>query len=260
MILNEKVVLENLRKEKNIKEIYKYISLMVKEKYENGNSKEEAIKDVSFELKNKLGNNYDELKYHDVITKSISIMYKYKIGLKTVDYISISNNEMEVIKSRKDPRDGRMLFSMLVYTKIELAKGNSGWIKKLDEMFKSVKLTSRTQEEKIKFIKPSYDEKLVKFYFDFRKASVNSSVKMVGKTMFHDKYVLEEDLLFEIHDLNNFWLYYDYYVLGDKKLKRCEECGVIIKIGKTKPPKYCKLCKVKMQKKWDLDSKLRRKL
>jgi len=127
-------------------------------------------------------------------------------------------------------------------------------------MFKSVKIKSRTQEEKISYLNLSYKEGLVKFYYDFKKASTDSSVRVAGKVTFCSKEEeLSDDLLFEINDLNNFWLYYDYYVLGNKSLKTCDRCGIIIKKTNNRA-KYCKNCKLEMQKNWDLDSKKRKKL
>ena len=242
MILDERVLLEDYRKKKTIDGIYMYVSLIAKECFGNKVSIEYAKEVIFKELKSKLKSEYSKTEYYDIVENVVNSIYKHEVSLKVVDCIKITKKEMDIISKREDHRDGRMLFSMLVYTKIELAKGNNGWIKNLDDMFKSVKLAGRTQEEKMSYIKPSYEDGLVKFYFDFYKASMDSSLKVCGRTTFQDKEFNKEDVLFEIDSLNNFWLYYDYYVLKDKNLKLCECCGCIIRKTSNKI-KYCKDCK-----------------
>lgn len=239
MIVSEKQQLDNYKKSKNIKEPFKFVYLLCKEQYENNAPMDIAIKEVNILSKKYLKSKYKELEYYNNIVTFCKTIYKKNIKFVEVESIKIRQSELDVIKNAKNNNEGRVLFSLLFFTKLELAKGNKGWVSKLDDVFKYAKIKSRTQNEKMSYMKEYVENGLVKFYLDFKKCANNPNQKVSGIATFYDDI---SDVAFEIPYLDNFDLYYDLYVSNAKNLKQCEVCGKIIKKSKNGRVMYCEDC------------------
>lgn len=217
---------------------------------------------------------YNRVLYYKTINSAINKATKKGSCLVTVKPVKIFQPEIDyIMNSAIVDDDGceyqfvydckKLMFTFLARSKLNRQlfeqrntdeekdyKGTSfsGGQKKYTELKKMAKLPQKLKinEDIIHFL---YVSKLVN--------PLNSGILRLNylEALYDTVDINDLEPIMEINDFDRIGWYFDYYH-GDEKIKKCEECGCLIKSkSKTCPPKYCDDCanKIKKQQKkeWD---------
>lgn len=278
-------------KEKGFQSKFLRYELVVLVKYlkqiENLTKKE--TEEFLYEFCEKYIENFNKVIYYKTIDGAIRDGRKRKNKLIVVESISITNKELNYIDSLDlDQQYKKLLLSFLVKRKIsyeinklsndesELSAYFNGTKKTFREIFKHADISVRGYKideminELVKkdiiesiingdiVLSYMYDIYKTKNKIEAKKDNLTQEIKKIKRK--HIIYELDEkDIFYKLKDFNNIGYVFDYYK-GENRVKKCEECGELIKAKSKKPPKYCKECAKKKQKEWEKNSKNKAKI
>lgn len=216
------------------------IGLMAKYHKKMGLSKSETYEKINeYMLKNY--KSYNRVKWEDVINKYIDATFKKGYDLIEIEYIPVTDEEIDTIKTLKSKRLQRLAFTMLVIAKMNniISDKNNSWVNRKDkEIFKHANIGMSIKNQCL-LLNDLKTHGLIEF--SERVDNVNNRVL----------FIKDGDIAIEISDMRNLGYQYDNYV-GNGKFKKCEICGDIIRnTSKTKTAKYCVECAKEKQKEWD---------
>lgn len=234
IVLNEKKYIESVIEKGEVSskpsetinllvKYYKYLGLKKTEVYE---------KIHEYLLKNYKP--YNKVKWEDTINKYIETNFKKGYDLVEIEFIPITDKEINKIKSLNSKRLERLAFTMLVIAKMNgmINDKNNGWVNKKDkEIFKyaNIKIPVKTQCLLLNDLK-------TKGFIEFSERVDNTNNKVL--------FIEDGNVVLTVDDTRNLGYIYDNFV-GYGKFKKCEVCGCIIKNNdKTRPSKYCDECAI----------------
>lgn len=174
-------------------------------------------------------NTHKYIKDHWISRVKSYVRKNYKKSLIQVDKILIFKEELDIIKAVANIKIQKILFSFLVYAKVNSYLNNNanGWTyQSSKDIFKDagVNMTERKREF------------LINEFVNMGLIKLN---KVVNKNHRLPTYYRDSgELEFEITDFNRIDIQYEQY-LG-KKVKACEVCGERVEI--TTSSKYCTDC------------------
>lgn len=155
--------------------------------------------------------------------------------LKKVDYVDITQHEVDEIKKIDSVKIQRVAFTLLVYAKYnnKLSQDNDNWCNiGINEIYKIARVSTRNTKEKALIL-----NKLNTLgYIAFSKKNTNLNCRYL---LIDDK----EDSFLRVNDLRE--LGYQYIAIDNKnQFVTCQKCGAIVK-KKSKndySTKYCAEC------------------
>ena len=180
---------------------------------------------------------YREANYYQIIDKYIKTARKFP--LKKVDYVPITENEMNIIQGVGSKAEQRLLFTLVCIAKYNyLVKPESnGWVNTPDsEIFRMARLTSDL------LTKEGYlGDMIDRGYLENSRSNSKTSVRVT----FLDN---ESPIVLKVDDFRE--LGYEYKLYCGEKYIRCHNCNIPIR--KTKHNKiYCKKCSIEIKKEKD---------
>lgn len=169
-------------------------------------------------------------KWVDYIKKQIKLAKKFP--LSEIDYIPITQMELDTIAQLNDIRLERITFVLLCYAKMYNLKTNknNNWVnQELKTIFKNARVTVKIVDQcsMINKIKTSG-------LITYSKKVDNTNVKV----NFIDNDT--DSIMLRITDFRE--LGYEYLVWKGEKFFRCLECGILTRQNKQGNRKYCNLC------------------
>ena len=231
MIIDEYAIAEEILASKKIKE---KSDLFVLAKYLRNEVNCDANETLVMldNILTKSDKNYNPIKWASYLERMAIKAADY--GLKKVDYVSVTNNEIKKIRKLQSPKLQRLAFSLLVYAKYNnlLSQDNNDWCNiSINELYKTSKVSTRNAKEKALFL-----NKLKELgYISFSKKNTNLNCRC--------SFVDNDQEFYKVNDIRE--LGYQYLSLTDRRLfVVCQKCGVIFK-RKSKndyTTKYCKEC------------------
>lgn len=234
MLLNEYEIAENILASKRIKAQNELFIVAKYLRREIGCDVLETFGMLSSLLQNS-NYNYDlvkSMKYLEDISKNAA-----NHELKKVEEVIITQNEINKIRELENPKQERLLFTLLVYAKFNnaVSDNNNNWCNiKIGELYKIAKVSTRNAKEKAKLLNKFKNKELIAF------SKNNTNLNM--RCLFVDE--CEENIYCQVTDLRE--LGYQYIALSDdSQFIKCVNCGVLIrkKSKKDYSTKYCNTCK-----------------
>lgn len=239
IIFNEQKVIDDLinLNTYNIEE-YKVIQILIKYFYLKGFDKL-AIREKTLELLLSSNEQLNRSNWVDYIDKSIQKMYKNIRVFKkeptilNIESVQIYDKELEFINSQKYIQDKKILFIMLVYSKIynQALDSNEHWVsEEFSFLLKQAKCKLGNKKYRLDILKDFKDKGYINVFF--KNSNCNIKVNYANE---------EGEVIINVTDFENSIYYYLIYI--GQKWKRCEVCGEFFKqISNTKPKKYCNKC------------------
>ena len=187
--------------------------------------------------------NYNSATWEDIIEDISKKANKYP--LREIDYIEITNSEIDTIRHICNIKYEKLLFTMLCYAKLynKISDKNNGWVNTdIQELYRVARVTVKYKKDKFLFLNDIERSGLISF------SNKNDNLNL--KINFID---MESESALEISDFRELGYEYLNYI-GDGNFIRCSECNRLIrKTGKR--DKYCSECKKEKQLEWDLKYK-----
>lgn len=236
IILNEQNYVEDLLNQPALsKKTYQDLSLIAKYLYHNKALKADQI---YTELVNIMEDKYPNF----IISKWQNSLLKIsrdanKKNLFVIDYIPVTQNELDTINSIYSKPIKRVAFAILCLAKYKNAVNpdNNNWINyEFKDIFRVSNVTA-TVKEQCNIINEMKNSGLVKMNNLVNNLSLNIS------------YIDQSDsnTILKIYDFRN--LGYEYLLYCGDKFIRCDRCNILTrKRGKT--DKYCKSCSIISEK------------
>lgn len=242
LILNEKKVADEIIVNNNMTETpYNCINILIKYYYLKDNSvtKLDLLYKILDNFDRCMGDNYKKSHWEDTITKKIDSFFKSirkygdeNVKLSEVNKINITKEEVCRIKEVEDKKIQRVMFIMLVYSKVtnKLNSNDSYWFNQsITNIMKEARITNK-------------DEKTSILYYLNSNGYITDNAR-IDRIGFRVNYAYEESesemVITDFDECIHYWLMY----IGEK-WKRCIECGKWIKSNKNNNNTMCKECKV----------------
>lgn len=189
--------------------------------------------------------NFNKVIYFKTINKALNHVINSEQNLVEIESVNVSKNELDYI----DNLDIDSNLKKLVFTLLTLNKLNKKYLKLRDGELKSNEYYFggyKNYKDLASHSKVTFDRKNgIKNIHDLIGVlSEKGIIEIVGKGNIKLLFMYEieddssEGILVEHFDVIGY--YYDRYI-GDKKIKECEECGVLIKANSNRV-KYCNVC------------------
>lgn len=243
IVLDEKKYIEDMIKKGEISsKPSETINMMSKYYIEEGLNKKgtyEKIHEYFF----KYYDFYNKVKWESTINKYIETNIKKGYKLVNIEFIPITENEMNKIKKLESIRLQRLAFTMLVIAKMNnmINDKNNGWVNLKDkEIFKyaNMKESIKTQCLLLNDLSNKEYEKDKK-YISFSKKVDNTN----NQVLFIDNED-ESNIVIKIdYNTSNIGYIYDDFI-GNGKFKKCEVCDEIFKQTNNRG-KFCNPCSIK---------------
>lgn len=207
---------------------------------------------------------YNQVLFYKVIDGAIKEGRKRNNKLIEIKSLPIYKCELEYIDSIKIENDyKKILLSFLINKKIshEVMKINNKNIDNKISVYFNGTMKKYNKILKVSNLKEKHDinlviNKLVDLNLNKNDKLIVPLVKGNIILQYINKidYKKNNEIFYDmpIDGLNNIGYIYDYYK-KDPSIKRCEDCGILIKIKNNKT-KYCKKCAKEMQLKWQRES------
>lgn len=230
IVLNEKKYIESVMENGEVSsKPSETINLMVKY-YRYLGLKKKAVYEKVHEYLLKNYKPYNKVKWEDTINRYIEMNFKKGYELVEIEFIPVTDVEIEKIKLLKSKRLERLAFTMLVIAKMNnmISDKNNGWVNKKDkEIFKhaNIKVPIKTQCLLLNDLK-------TRGYVEFSERVDNTNNKVL--------FIEEGDVVLKIDDMRNLGYIYDDFV-GYGKFKKCDICGEVFKVNSSTHT-YCKSC------------------
>ena len=196
---------------------------------ENKTTEETETEIINF-IKNKTKINYKPSDWELCITRNIK--KAEKLPLINIDYIEITQDEINVFQGLKKKQEQRLAFTLLCLAKYhnKVFEKNNSWVNTpIFQIFKMANILGGTQNDRIAMIHNLYKMGLI----CYSKKITNTNVQV--------NYIKEgySPVALKITDMRELGKQYLMY-RGEKYIK-CEKCGIVFK-PKTSWQKYCKDC------------------
>lgn len=224
------------------------LSKYFRQKMEYGEKKTEK------ELNQFMANNYKNYipaQWEDVIEDIAKKGKKYK--LQKIDYIGITQKELDNISKVCNLKYEKLLFTMLCYAKLYnyLSETNNGWVNTdIKELYKVARVTVKYRNDKFLYLNDLEATGLISF------SNKNDNLNM--KVNFVDT---STDYIIKIDDFRELGYIYQRHT-GNGQFSNCKECGRIIKKTNNKCL-YCNECKTlvstRQKRDWDLKNRISEK-
>lgn len=207
------------------------------------------------EVRNKLyifltqcGQNYALERWQKAINDSMSVALKYPAI--DVDFVTVSQTELDKIASLKSKLARRLAFTVLCLAKFrnEFCPNNNNWINYKDKDIMSLANVSVSIRRQAELYRSLLDAEMVKF------------PKSVDKTDMQVIFADDGEPALYIYDFRN--LGYQYQMFCGEPYFECERCGVVTKIDnpdKGRRQKYCHDCAASIALQQRIDSVMRQR-
>lgn len=195
--------------------------------------------------------NYIPAQWEDVIEDISKKGKKYK--LQKIDYIGITQKELDEISKVCNLKYEKLLFTMLCYAKLynHLSETNNGWVNTdIKELYKVARVTVKYRNDKFLYLNDLEATGLISF------SNKNDNLNM--KINFVDQ---STDYVLKVDDFRELGYIYQQYT-NNGTFINCKECGRLIKKTNNKCL-YCNDCKVlissQQKRNWDLKNRISEK-
>ncbi|MCI8416412.1 MAG: hypothetical protein HFI33_02720 [Lachnospiraceae bacterium] len=174
--------------------------------------------------------NYNSALWEDIIENISKKADKY--SLREIEFIGITQNEMDKISETENLKYQQLLFTMLCYAKLYnlISENNNGWVNtSIPELFKIARVSTRYKKDKFLYLNDL--EKAGFLSFSNKNNNLNiqiTFVDMIGTPVFH---------ICDFRELGYEYLNY----IGNGKFIRCSECKQLVKKTNNKCL-YCNTC------------------
>lgn len=158
-----------------------------------------------------------------------------RYSLREIDYISITDKEMEKIETLNNLSYMKLLFTMLCYAKLynKVSESNNGWVNTdIREIYKNARVTIKHKEDKFLYLNDIEQTGLIAF--SRKNDNLNLQVTFIDDG---------GDEVLRIHDFRELgYEYLNYYKIGS--FTRCSRCQRLVrkKSNKANSTKYCSKC------------------
>ena len=233
--LKERTKIQNILESGNLGDKPKSsIGLLARYYIEQGKDKQEIIS-ILDDFLNKNLKEYNTVVWSKDLEKVVKNAIKFNKPLVELDNITLTQDEIKVIKDIPNMVKQKVLFSYIVYYKVleKMNKATDGWISETyrADVFKE----SNTGYKGFKQL--DLIRELVELgYMENAKGGLNNSFRLL--------YIKEETpenpvemIIDDFRELGLQWMEYN----KDKKIKCCEVCGIRFK-PKSNRQKMCKQC------------------
>ena len=155
--------------------------------------------------------------------------------MREIDYICITQSELDEISKLQNIKYEKLLFTMLCYAKLynTISEINNGWVNTdIREIYRIARVTVKYKNDKFLYLNDIEKTGLISF------SSKNDNLNL--KVNFID---MDGDPILEISDFRE--LGYEYLIyLGEGDFIRCQCCEKLVKKKSKKDfsTKYCKDC------------------
>lgn len=199
--------------------------------------KEELSKEQTFEGLNNFMNqhykNYNPALWEDIIEDISRKSNKYP--LKEIEFIGITQSEINKIAELKNIKYEKLLFTALCYAKLHniASENNNGWANMtIKELFMISRVTVKHSADKFLYLNDL--EKTGCISFSNKNDNLNIKVNIIDTST---------NPILEITDFRELGYEYLHYI-GDGKFIRCSECGRLVRKVSQKDfsTKYCAQC------------------
>lgn len=174
--------------------------------------------------------NYNSALWEDIIEDISKKANKY--SLRELNFISITQYELDRIFEVDNLRYQKLLFTMLCYAKLynSISENNNGWINTdIKEIYRVARLTVKHRNDKFLYLNDLEQMGLISF--SNKNDNLNIRVNFID---------VDGESVLDISDFRELGYEYLNYI-GSEKFIRCYECDRLIrKTGKNS--KYCNIC------------------
>lgn len=195
--------------------------------------------------------NYIPAQWEDMIEDIAKKGKKYK--LQKIDYIGITQKELDKISKVCNLKYEKLLFTMLCYAKLynHLSETNNSWVNTdIRELYKIARVTVKYRNDKFLYLNDLEAAGLISF------SNKNDNLNM--KINFVDQFT---DYVLKVDDFRELGYIYQQYT-NNGSFTNCKECGRLIKKTNNKCL-YCNDCKVlisaRQKRDWDLKNRISEK-
>jgi hypothetical protein len=195
--------------------------------------------------------NYIPAQWEDIIEDIAKKGKKYK--LQKIDYIGITQKELDKISKVCNLKYEKLLFTMLCYAKLynHLSETNNSWVNTdIRELYKIARVTVKYRNDKFLYLNDLEAAGLISF------SNKNDNLNM--KINFVDQFT---DYVLKVDDFRELGYIYQQYT-NNGSFTNCKECGRLIKKTNNKCL-YCNDCKVlisaRQKRDWDLKNRISEK-
>lgn len=238
LILNEKQYVEKMLElgDCSPKDLGANIALLTRYMYQENYTQKEIYNGIE-EFASKVDSDFDINNWYSFIDKCIGKAKKR--DLLNIDYIPITQKELDTIKEIKNPARERLVFTLLVIAKYNNLKSetNNSWINySMDVWFKLARVACKVDDRPY-------------MIYDLKEAGLVEVSKKITRFNIRITFVDDEsDPVLKITDMRE--LGYQYQNLGPKsKIKLCKRCGKPYKVKSSKERNpYCIDCQHKSSK------------
>lgn len=167
-----------------------------------------------------------------------------KYPLREIDFIGITQNELDTINCISDYKQRRLTFVMLCYAKYynTVSKNNNGWVNaEITDIFTAARVSTHYKDDKFKIFYKLRQAKSADGtpLFSLSKKNTNTNVKLNFVDM-------DGEPVLKIYDYRELGYEYLNYYDPDAFI-RCEVCGILVRKNLRKP-KYCRTCAKKVDR------------
>ena len=223
------------------------LSLLARYMKQVEKKKDEVIFEYLDSFMSKHANGYNSVLWGNKIQSCIKRAKKNK--LNQIDYIGITQKELDIIAKLKDEKQERLAFTMLCYAKYYNAinEMNNNWINvSLTDLFKSARVYSEKGISNRLMINDIKDKIDVQFIDEKTKKVKNKKwmelALLVSSTNIKLNFIDNESDKYTIKITDFRELGYEYLLYKGFNYKRCKTCGILFKKTGNKSM-YCSTCR-----------------
>lgn len=209
------------------------ISLLAKYYLSKDMDKKQIVDNIDHFM-NESYHEYNSATWIDTVEKIVSNVIKYNSKLVIIKNINITRNELDYVKKIDKLTYQKLAFVFLVYAKIfnQIKENNNNWVegKYRNEMFFDAKVNELGKNQ-------------LKILHDMVKLNIIFMAKNITNNSINVSNYIDDssEIILKITDFRELGLQY-LKLIGYDKIKKCEECGKLIKYNSKKIPKYCTKC------------------
>lgn len=213
--------------------------------------KQELNKEQTFQKLNEFMQNnyknYNSAKWEDIMEDISKKATKYP--MREIDNIGITQYELDMIRTLKNIKYEKLLFTMLCYAKLHNmnSENNNGWVNtSIQELYRIARVSVKYKKDKFLILNDLEQTGLIAF--SKKNDNLNLQVSFVD---------MDGASILSVADFRELGYEYLNYI-GEENFIRCSKCGKLAKrTGKRN--KYCFKCKKEKQLEWDLSYKRKKR-
>lgn len=187
--------------------------------------------------------NYNPALWEEIIEDISKKANKY--SLREIDYIGITQSELDRISEINNSKYEKLLFTMLCYAKLynTLSENNNGWVNAdIKEIYRIARVTVKYKNDKFLYLNDLQSMGLISF--SSKNDNLNLQINFVD---------MENESVLQISDFRELGYEYLSYI-GKSKFINCKCCKRLVKKTNNKCL-YChdcsKVIQHKQKKEWD---------